>query len=78
MMDIEKRSHHLAERLTYVRDVCAGKHDDVCKACARCGRDRLEDGEDAGKARRLAAVAVTSPWVAPGASTMSSARRASV
>ena len=29
MMDIEKRSHHLAERLNYVRDVCAGKHDDV-------------------------------------------------
>ncbi len=29
MKDIEKRSHHLAERLTYIRDVCAGKHDDV-------------------------------------------------
>ncbi len=29
MKDIEKRSHHLAERLNYIRDVCAGKHDDV-------------------------------------------------
>ncbi|MDR2726365.1 MAG: acetyl-CoA carboxylase carboxyl transferase subunit alpha/beta, partial [Deltaproteobacteria bacterium] len=28
-MDIEKRSHRLAERLVYLRDICAGKHDDV-------------------------------------------------
>jgi len=28
-IDIEKRSHHLSERLNYVRDICAGKHDDV-------------------------------------------------
>jgi acetyl-CoA carboxylase carboxyl transferase subunit beta len=29
MDDIEKRFHHLGERLTYIRDICAGRHADV-------------------------------------------------